>query len=131
MQKFSLERSKTNPVIYSHLERLEALFATSPAVMKGACLFLEIFDKEQKDAALKLFRNYNITVSPQTAAAYAATVKRNQMIDEDGGVVVLVSRDHPALFAENIKQLCGKSPVIPANILAVLEKIRLKKLLNR
>ena len=122
-----LERSKTNPAIYSHLERLEALFATSPAVMKGLVFPAEIFDKEQKDAALKLFRNYNITVSPQKAAAYAATVKRNQMIDEDGGVVVLVSIDHPALFAENIKQLCGKSPVIPANILAVLEKNKAEK----
>ena len=78
----------------------------------------------------RLFVDYNIMVSPQTADAYAAAFKRTEMIEEDGGVVVLISRDHPAFSADSIRQMCGEAPEIPANIAAVLKKIEPEKTID-
>ncbi len=125
-----MERGPANPAVPSNLERLESLFATSPAVMKGLVFPAEVSKADRYAAADELFKNYRIKVSPQTADAYAASIKRNEMIEEDGGVVVLVSRDHPAFSAESIKEMCGEAPTMPSSIMSVLKKVDAKKVIS-
>lgn len=121
------KRGPANPAVPSNLERLESLFETSPAVMKGLVFPAEVSAEDRKAAARRLFVDYNIMVSPQTADAYAAAFKRTEMVEEDGGVVVLISRDHPAFSSDSIRQMCGEAPAMPANIAAVLKKIEPEK----
>ncbi|MBP5792072.1 MAG: threonine synthase, partial [Spirochaetaceae bacterium] len=121
------KRGPADPAVPSNLERLESLFETSPAVMKGLVFPAEVSAEDRKAAARRLFVDYNIMVSPQTADAYAAAVKRTEMIEEDGGVVVLISRDHPAFSSDNIRQMCGEAPAMPSHIASVLKKIEPEK----
>lgn len=125
-----LQRGPANPAVPSNLERLESLFMTSPAVMKGLVFPAEVSKDERKTAAQQLLKNYNIKVSPQTADAYAAAVKRTEMVEEDGGVVVLISRDHPAFSSEVIRQMCGEEPEMPEHIAAVLKKMKSGKVIE-
>lgn len=114
-------RSAADPAVPSNIERLEEIFATSPAVMRGLVFPAPVSSEDTKKALQELFVKYKVIVSPQTAEAYAAAKAKASFVAEDDGTVVLVSRDHPAFSAEKIRQMCGEAPEITEEIQAVLK----------
>lgn len=113
-------RGAANPAVPSNLERLEALFATNPMVMRGFVFPAEVSPAEQKEAAQKLYMEHKLLVSPQTADAYAAALKRSDLLEEDDGALVIISRDHPAFSSKQVRQLCGVEPDMPDYIKKIL-----------
>jgi threonine synthase len=111
-----LERQAANPAYPSSLERLEDIFMANPAVMKGLVFPAPVSSGDAERACQELFMKYGEFVEPGAALAYAAVQKSRALIDGENGVAVLVVRDHPALFAEQIRLWCGEEPQIPENL---------------
>jgi threonine synthase len=107
------ERESANPAHPSNLERLEDIFAANSAVMNGLIFPAHVSDSDTESACKELFMRYGELVEPGAACAYAASKQYNGLADDEGGATVLVVRDHPALFAEQIRHWCGEEPKIP------------------
>ncbi len=113
------KRYAADPGSPSNLERLEEVFLTMPAVMRGLVYPSKITDKDRESACKNLFMKYGLFADPATSGAYASAIKRAEMIRADDGAVVLVMRDHPAFEAERIRQWCGEAPSMPEVISAM------------
>lgn len=124
------KRFSANPASPSNLERLEEIFITNPAVMKGFVFPQRVSDKEREAACKELFMKYGIFADGETAGAYAAAKKHNEASDSEASTVVLVARDHPAFSANEIKHWCGEAPEMPEQLKKLQEYIKPKKLIN-
>ena len=74
-----------------------------------------------------MFMKYETFITPQAALAYAAAKKRQDIYDKDNDTMVLIARDHPALYAKEIKHWCGESPRMPERLVAQHTKIQPQK----
>ncbi|MFI3257302.1 MAG: threonine synthase [Spirochaetales bacterium] len=113
------ERSHADPVKPSSIERLEEIFATSPAVMKTLIFPAFTEDEELAEAAQHLFVKYGRFFDPGTVRAYVAAQKTNAFNAEAGSVVTLVSCNEPALSPETIRLWCAEKPAMPERLKAV------------
>jgi threonine synthase len=107
------KRTKADPAHPSNLERLEAVFQNNPEVLRGLVFPARVDEKDTTNACKELFMNYGLLLDPDTSRAYAAAKKRSALTHADGGVVVLVSHNHPAFSAERIRHDCGEMPAMP------------------
>jgi threonine synthase len=121
------KRTKADPVHPSNLERLEAVFKTAPAVLRGLVFPARISDKDAALACQDLFLNHGLLLDAETARAYAAAKKRAPVIGADDGVTVLVSHNHPAFSAEQIRHLCGEMPQTPDELSALGKPVKPQK----
>jgi threonine synthase len=107
------ERESANPASPSNVERLEDIFLAEPAVRKDLIFPVRVGESEIESACKELFMRYGEFVEPGAACAYAASKQYSSLAGDEGGATVLVVRDHPALFADTIRQWCGEAPEIP------------------
>lgn len=121
------ERSATDPVNPSNIERLEQVFQANPLVLKGFIFPAEVSADDQKKAFQEMFMKYNTFITPEAALAYAAAKKRQDIYDKDNDTMVLIARDHPSLYAQEIKHWCGEIPSMPEKLLAQHTKIKPQK----
>ncbi len=112
-----MEPDIANP---SNIERLEQIFQTSPAVLKGLVFPAKVTDKDREEACKEAFVRYGYLLDSDTAAAYAAVKHRESMITEDEGAAVIIAKNHPAFDAEKIRYWCGEIPQFPENVRAAL-----------
>lgn len=115
--------SAQNDVNPSHFVRLRELFATSPAVMNGMIYASHVTQEQRKSAMQKLHDKYNLFVSPRTADAFAAAYSKKDMLEEDDGAVVLISREHPLFCAKEIETLTGFTPPQDEKIQAMFKPV--------
>lgn len=123
------KRCAADPVNPSNIERLEEVFATNPAVIKGFVFPSEVNEIEQAEAAKEAFVKYHVLLDPQTANAYAAAKKRTEISEDDDSTVVLIARDHPYFSKDKIKHWCGETPDISDEIKSQLVSIKPQKVL--
>ncbi len=116
-------RDPADPVTPSNLERLEEVFAAHPVILRTMVFPAEVTAAKQSQAVKELFVKYGELTSPQTAGAYAAAQSRKDIVDEEDGCVVLISRTHPAFHADTLKVLCGEQPETPDYIRKLYEPV--------
>ncbi|MBR0101508.1 MAG: threonine synthase, partial [Treponema sp.] len=105
-----------DPSSPSNLERFEEIFASNPLMLKHFVYPAQVSKEETEQACRKLFNDYNIFANKSTSRAYAAALKRKEIMDEDDASLVLVMRDHPALNSEYIRHTLGTAPEMPERI---------------
>lgn len=110
------KRGPSDPIEPSNIERLEEVFCTNPAVLKGLVFPARISEEEKGSAMKELFIKYHEFVDLSTAGAYAAAKKRNDIVSPDDGITVLISKDDPSLSKDTIKHWCGEYPEMPEHI---------------
>ena len=110
------KRGPSDPVNPSNIERLEEVFFTNPAVIRGLVYPSMVSAKEQEKAFKDFYIKYKRIIDPSTANAYAAAKKRNDVISADEGAVILLARYHPSLSAQQIKLWCGETIAMPQEI---------------
>ena len=124
------ERSVADSAEPSNIERLEELFATSPAVMK-ALLFPQIVsDDEAREAGQELFMKYGKLYDIETARSYTAAKKKGVLSSDDGSAVVLVAYTHPSLPSSRVKMCCGEAPAMSEQLKKVHSPITPKKTID-
>lgn len=114
------KRGNADPASPSNLERLEEIFGTSALMLRHFIYPAQVSSEEADEACRKLFKDYNVYADKSTSQAYAAALKRKEVIDEDDASLVLVMRDHPALKAEYIRHTLGEAPEMPERIAEAL-----------
>ncbi|MBR1403544.1 MAG: pyridoxal-phosphate dependent enzyme [Treponema sp.] len=114
------KRGSADPASPSNLERLEEIFGTSALMLKHFVYPAQVTQDEINEACRKLFTDYNIYADKSTSRAYAASLKRSEVVAEDDASVVLVLRDHPALKSEFIHHTLGEAPELPERIAEAL-----------
>jgi threonine synthase len=121
------QRTKADPIHPSNLERLEAIFKANPAVLRGLVFPAKVDERDIALACQDLFVNHGLLLDADTARAYAAAKKRAPVTAADGGVTVLMSHNHPAFGAEQIRRLCGEMPKIPDELAALGKSVKPQK----
>ncbi len=107
------KRGEADPANPSSLERLEQVFDVSPQVLR-ALVYPAVVTEEDKERACKdAFMKYRYLMDPETAAAYAASQKRQDIVAQDDGTVVLLAKKLPALSADQVRKWCGEAPKMP------------------
>lgn len=126
--RISLKRKSTADASDpANLERLEDFFSHYSAMMKSFIYPAEISESEIDEAEKLLFEKYNRTADYYTAKAYAAALKNQDLIDEEGGAIVLIDRFHPAYSSDFIKETIGETVEVPDFIKAVKKPFELNK----
>ena len=87
----------------------------------------ELSHEEIDESCRKLFNDYNVYADKSTSRAYAAALKRKNIVQEDDASVVLVMRDHPALKAEYIRHTLGEAPEMPERIAEALRHTEINR----
>lgn len=121
------ERERSNPSEPSNIERLEEIFSADSLLMRNLVFPAKVTENDIVSAAKELFVKYHVFADHDTASAYAAILKKKQMICEDDGTVVLVMNDHPSLSSDFIRKCIGEVPAMPENVKASLAALELKK----
>ena len=97
------KRGKADPLNPSNIERLEEVFCTNPAVIKGLVFPAKVTKEDSTNALKEMFTKYHEFVDLQTASAYAASKLRSDVTNDEDGTIVLVARNHPSLSQKEIK----------------------------
>ncbi len=121
------ERGVADPAEPSNVERLEEIFATSPAVMKALVFPQQVSDDEAIAAGQELCMKYNKLYDIETARSYCAAKKRGIINYDDGSAVVLVAYRHPSLPSSCVKLCCGEAPEMSKELKKVYSSITPKK----
>ncbi|NLM01044.1 MAG: threonine synthase [Treponema sp.] len=120
------KRGSNDPVKPSNIERLEEVFFTNPAVIKGFVFPAYVNIREKSYAANEAFKKYGVLLDSQTATAYAASKKRIDITDGSEATVVLIARDHPSFDAEKIYDWCGNKIQLPEHLKPLHKNIETK-----
>lgn len=126
MVEFS-KREPCDPASPSNIERLENVFSANSVMLRHFIYPSEVSDADAVCACQELFTKFGIFADRTTSGAYASFKKRREMASEDGGAVVLVERDHPALSAEFVKHSLGEVPDLPQNVADALKPCEIGK----
>ena len=87
----------------------------------------QVTNEETDSACCKLFMEHGIYANKSTSRAYAAALKRKEILEEDDSSLVLVMRDHPALKAEYIRHTLGEAPEMPERIAEALRHTEINR----
>lgn len=110
------KRNPSDPINPSNIERLEEVFITNSAVIKGLVYPAQVSEQEKMQTVKDIYKKYNYLVDLSTASAYQAMLKREDVTQFPEGTVVLIARDHPSLTSDDIKHLCGETPQMPESL---------------
>lgn len=121
------KRTPADPASPSNIERLEQIFKANSLMLRSFVYPAAVSEKEIEAACKKLFMQYKVYADHDTAAAYAAVLKRSDVAAEEDGAVVLVARDSPALSKDFLMHNLGESPAMPNNITEAFKPVKLDK----
>ncbi len=121
------QREPSDPSSPSNIERLEEVFFANTALMHNLIYTAKVTDQDIVNAVKELFMKYHVYADKYTASAYAAAKKKQNLISQDDGTLVLIARDHPAIDADFIRHCIGEAPDMPSHIAAALRTVLLNK----
>lgn len=121
------DREKADPASPSNLERLEDVFQANSLMLKNFIFPADVTEEETVLACQELFTKYHIYAGKNTSRAYAAVKARKNLLEEDESTVVLVMRDHPALFPDFIRHCLGEIPETPDFITEAMKPVEIGK----
>lgn len=113
------KRSTADSSDPANLERLEDFFSHYAPMMKSFVYPAVVTDTDIEQAEKDLFAKYKKRSDFYTAKAYAAALANQDLVDEEGGAIILVDRFHPAYSADFIKETLGETIEVPAFIKAI------------
>ena len=111
------QRKPIDPSDPSNVERLENVFKANSLMLHSFVFPAEVSQEDKNSACRELFKKYHVYADSDTSAAYAAALKRSE-ICEDDGCVVIVARDDPFMDKDFLKHNLGEIPEAPANVKA-------------
>jgi threonine synthase len=120
-------REACDPSDPSNLERLEEVFSANTGMMRNLVFPAQVSESEAVAAVKELFIKYGIYADRDTAMAYAAALKHSELVDQDGGALVVLAKDHPALSAAYISHCLGEAPLMPDNVAASMKPVNLNR----
>lgn len=101
---------------YENGERLDALMAGAPGVMR-AMLRPAIVTAPEEDAAIaRTYRERGIFLSPDAAATLVAAERAGAELLAEGGRIVALGTGHPAKHAARLRAACGVAPEVPEEL---------------
>ncbi len=108
-------RESVDPSDPSNIERLEHIFKANSLMLKDFVFPANVSDEEKNLACKELFVKYKIYAGSDLSASYAAAMKRKNLF-EDYGALVLLARDEPCLDSDFIRHNIGEAPEMPENV---------------
>jgi threonine synthase len=110
------KRGIADPITPSNIERLEEVFTTNSAVIKGFVFPADVSLQDRQIAVKDAFMKYNILIDSKTAGALSAVKKRSDITNDGDETIVLISRDHPAFDSDFIKHCTGETVSLPESL---------------
>ncbi len=117
------DKSKpSDPSEPSNFERLEYLFKENELMMRSFVYPAHVSDSDRKAACRELYTKYGIFADSDTSAAYAASLKRRDVADDEGSIV-LFAREAPELERDFIFECTGAVPSAGENVASAFKTI--------
>ena len=110
------KRGISDPIMPSNIERLEEVFTTNSAVIKGFVFPADVSLQDRQNSVKEAFMKYNVLIDSKTAGALSAMKKRSDITNGTDETTVLIARDHPAFDCDFIKHCTGESLSLPDNL---------------
>ena len=110
------KRGISDPIMPSNIERLEEVFTTNSAVIKGFVFPADVSLQDRQNSVNEAFMKYNVLIDSKTAGALSAMKKRSDITNGTDETTVLIARDHPAFDCDFIKHCTGESLSLPDNL---------------
>lgn len=120
-------RKAADPASPSNLERLEQIFDVNSLMLKSFVYPSEISEEDKQNACKRLFDKYGYIADSDTSSAYAASLARSDITDEDEGTVVLIARNDPAQDAAFIIQNAGQSVTLLENTRKAYDAVKIDR----
>ncbi len=120
------KRNPADPSDPLNIERLEQVFKANSLMIKNFVFPASLTKDEIDKACRDLFVKYKIYADSETSAAYAASLKRNDIVDNEGSVVLL-ARENPYLDREFIHHNIGEEPEQTQNIKDAFKPVSLDR----
>ena len=116
------ERMRADPADPSNLERMEHIFKANSLMLRSFVYPAQASDDDVSSACRELFTKYHVYADCETSQAYACAKKRNDVLDEDGAVV-LVARNSPFADEAFIQHCIGESPAKDESVIRAFEPV--------
>lgn len=110
------KRIAADPANPSNIERLEQVFKANALMLRSFVFPAQVTEDDVNSACKELYMKYRVYADHDTAAAYAATLKRADVVGEGDGATVLVARESPAMDEEFLKHNLGECPAKDQNV---------------
>lgn len=107
------ERGIADPASPSNIERLEQVFAVSPAMLRGLVFPADVDRAKVGEYMMGAYKKHGLVLDSAAALAYASIESVQDRLESDEGSVVLLSKDHPSFEAEAIRKACGIGVTAP------------------
>lgn len=121
------KRNPVDPADPSNIERLEQIFKANSLMLKNFVFPAEVTEEDISQSCRTLYKKYSVYADRETASAYAAVLKRNDIVSGDDESVVLVARNAPYLDKEFIKHNIGVEPEESENASKAFAPVQLNK----
>ena len=82
----------------------------------GSVFPADVSPEETKEACKELYKKYGVIADSQTSKSYAASLKRNDVINEDEGAVVLIAENAPCREKDFIKDCLNIDLEMSSNV---------------
>ncbi len=120
-------RLHADPTSPSNIERLEQIFKANSLMLKNFVFPAHVTEEDISDACRTLYKKYSVYADRETASAYAAVLKRNDIAGGDDESVVLVARNAPYLDKDFIRHNIGIEPEESENASRVFAHVELNR----
>lgn len=104
------KRKPADPASPSSLERMEHIFRSHSLMLRTFVYPADVSDSLAEAACKELYVKYHLYADRDTSAAYAATLLRKDIVEEDEGAVVLIAKDAPSLSKDFLRHTLGEEP---------------------
>ena len=125
------QREPVDPAFPNNIERLEEVFSINTGMMKNLVFPQHVTDEDTISAVKELFMKYGQYADKSTAQAYAAAKKMREKGNCEGGTIVLLAKNDPALSGEFIRHCLGEAPTMADNVAAGIAPTNLNRPLVR
>ncbi len=106
----------------SNFVRMLDLYKNDLNALRKDITAYKVTEEETKKSMKALWDNYQYIACPHTAVAYNATLKFMNENPKDNNHCIFLSTAHPSKFNEPVKSITGQSPVMPPQLLKLMNK---------
>lgn len=121
------QRNAADPASPSNIERLEQVFKANSLIIRSFVFPAHVSDEDTNSACKELFTRYKVYADRETSAAYAAAKKRQDIIADDDGALVLVARESPSMDEDFIRHNIGECPSKDENVAAAFAPVKIDR----
>lgn len=121
------DRMPSDPASPSNIERLEQIFKANSLMIRSFVFPSLVSEEDINNACKELFMKYKIFADKDTSAAYAAAKKREDVIEDGDGAIVLVAREDPSIDEKFLMHNLGECPNKNSSVAQAFTKVQLNK----